>query len=234
MIFEKAEEDVSQEASHEASQEASQDLIRYSESSTSSSHLMSPNKELRRSVFLLGQKVSPDSGVHTVADSESKAAVDEASGRRRDSSTPSGHPRSPGGAPRKSSLKFDASKFFESLAHATSNRLGLRRLGHLSTDATMMTASGQSGGSGVGDGTTSIPLIRRQRFLSGDVGDSRVTPPTSPRRSVGENYNPFPTRRTSFTGCISDFKVKLGLYSSQDKPAVAPASNGCKTTSTKS
>lgn len=253
MIFEKAEEDISQEAS----QEASQDFIRHSESSTSSSHLMSPNKELRRSAFLLGQKVSPDSGVHTVADSESKAAADEVSGDHHDDySTPSAHPRSPEGAPRKSSLKFDASKFFESLAHATSVTRGARCAsegsatalgGHsgadsarpktarsLSTDATMMTTSGQSGGSGVGDGTTSLPSIRRQRFLSGDVGDARVTPPTSPRRSVGENYNPFPTRRTSFTGCISDFKVKLGLYSSQDKPAVAPASNGCKTTSMKS
>lgn len=257
MTFEKADEDLSQEASQEASQEVSQDYVKYSESSTSSSHLMSPNKELRRSAFLLGQKVSPDSGVHTVADSESKAAVDEASGDHDSAQAPSGYPRSPEGVPRKSSLKFDASKFFESLAHATSSTRSARcasegsatALGShsgeesarpktarsLSTDATMMT-SGQSSGSGEvgGDGTTaSLPSIRRQRFLSGDVGDTRVTPPTSPRRSLGENYNPFPTRRPSFTGCISDFKVKLGLYSSQDKPPMAPASNGCKTTSVK-
>lgn len=248
ITYEKAEE--------ELSQEASQDIIKYSESSTSSSHLMSPNKELRRSAFLLGQKVSPDSGIHTVAENEDRTAADvpgnHDSGRRA-----SGQALSPEAVRRKSSLKFDASKFFESLAQAAAVTRGARCASEgsatalaaheyssgaearpktarsQSTDATM--TSGESYGSGVasGEGAGSLPQIRRQRCLSGDVGDGRSTPPGSPRRSLGENYNPFPTRRPSFTGCISDFKVKLGLYSSQDKPAVTSASNGCKATSVK-
>ncbi|XP_077540799.1 uncharacterized protein LOC144153039 isoform X1 [Haemaphysalis longicornis] len=225
-----------------ADEELDAGIIKCSESSTSSSHLTSPNTELRRSAFQLGLKMSAETAAaRSLAEDQSQSVFDAP--EDRDEWDKSAH-------------KVDASQLLDSPAQATAVTRGARcasegsatgfvSLGgysgeqarpktarSMSTDATMIRSARQSSIVG-GDGTVTLPSIRRQRCLSGDVGDPRSTPPASPRRSLGENYNPFPTRRPSFTGCISDFKVKLGLYSSQEKPAVTSASNGCKTTSVK-
>lgn len=75
--------------------------------------------------------------------------------------------------------------------------------------------------------------LRRQRCSSGEVGKVH-SPQSSPRRSLGENFNPFPTiRRPSLTNYASEVGIKLGLYSTHEKSPMTSTSNGSKTSSVK-
>ncbi|CAN8017371.1 unnamed protein product [Ixodes persulcatus] len=177
------------------------------------------------------------------------------------SSSPTSAPSSPLKSPTKSTPKFDAAKFLESLVYGTSTvkmdgsandqsdgrhppaRPQMHAARSMSSDASIVNSSqstalkssrNSANHSGSMDGAATMPAwFRRQRVSSGDLG-RLASPPGSPRRSVGESFNPFPTvRRPSLTNYASEVGIKLGLYSSHDKAPMASASNGSKSSSVK-
>ncbi|KAM7306740.1 flocculation protein FLO11 [Ixodes scapularis] len=176
-------------------------------------------------------------------------------------SSPTSTPSSPLKSPTKSTPKFDAAKFLESLVYGTSTvkmdgpvndqsdgrhppaRTQMPAARSMSSDASIVNSSqstalkssrNSANHSGSMDGAATMPAwFRRQRVSSGDLG-GLASPPGSPRRSMGESFNPFPTvRRPSLTSYASEVGIKLGLYSSHDKAPMASASNGSKSSSVK-
>lgn len=172
-------------------------------------------------------------------------------------SSPASSPSSPLKSPTKSTPKFDAAKFLESLVYGASTiktdvsgndeadgrsqkcparSRSTESSAVSSTQKAALKASRNStnhSGSIDGGAATMPAWFRRQRCSSGDVG-GLTSPPGSPRRSLGENFNPFPTvRRPSLTSYASEVGIKLGLYSSHDKAPMGSASNGSKSSSVK-